>query len=230
MKNVLLLFFLSLFFVNVTEAQETPTLQINAETIIKDTAGTRISLNRFISLMESDQWTFDPKTDANGVMYIQMLPLSENQQNVQVAMEEMESEFHGINLPYFNLIDRDGNLITSETTKGKVVVFNFWFASCPPCIKEVPELNAVYLKYKDRTDIVFAAVTFEKESRIKTFQEKYAFAYPIVGSESDFSQSISRGAYPTNVIVGRDGTIEEYISGGMVGIGKQIEAAIEAAL
>jgi hypothetical protein len=61
-------------------------------------------------------------------------------------------------------------------------------------------------------------------------KKKYTLKYPIVSKDGAFSQAITRGAYPTNVIIKRAGTIQEYISGGMVGIGKQIEAAIEAAL
>ncbi|MFT5678138.1 MAG: hypothetical protein ACI9FY_000676, partial [Patiriisocius sp.] len=36
------------------------------------------------------------------------------------------------------------------------------------------------------------------------------------------AQAVTKGAYPTNVIIKREGTIQEYISGGMGGIGKQI--------
>lgn len=213
-------------------AQEPPqSIQINSQTIIKNPEGDTVTLKDFMSLMDTKEWTIEPKFDASGSQYIQLIKLTQAEQRTMVAMQSQESKsFNGITVPYFNMIDRDGNVIKTDNTKGKVVVFNFWFASCPPCIAEIPELNAVYEKYKGNEDIVFAAITFEKEDKISKFQKKFNLKYPIVAQQGAFSQEISRGAYPTNVIIKKDGTIQEYISGGIRGIGLQIESAIEAAL
>ena len=232
MKLYFLLFLFVISFSSEMLAQGEPQpIQINSQTIIKDPQGNKVTFAIFRSLMESKEWTISPETTPDGEQYIQLVKLSVAEQNSMVAMKSQETNaFNGNTIPYFNLIDRDGNIIKTENTKGKVVVFNFWFASCPPCIKEIPELNEVYEKYKNNDNIVFAAITFEKEEKIARFQERYNLKYPIVGQAGSFSQAITRGAYPTNVIIKRDGSIQEYISGGMVGIGKQIEAAIEAAL
>ena len=233
MKLYFFLFlFLASFSSEIIAQAPSQSIQINSQTIIKDPQGNKVELKDFMTLMDSKEWTIEPRFEENGAQYIQLIKLSEAEQNSMVAMKSSKklNEFNGINVPYFNLIDREGNVIKTDNTKGKVVVFNFWFASCPPCIKEIPELNEVYEKYKNNNDIVFAAITFEKEEKIAKFQKKYNLKYPIVGKEGSFSQAITRGAYPTNVIIKKDGTIQEYISGGMVGIGRQIEAAIEAAL
>ena len=34
------------------------------------------------------------------------------------------------------------------------LIINFWFPSCPPCIAEMPEINSIYRKHKDRLDVV----------------------------------------------------------------------------
>ena len=34
------------------------------------------------------------------------------------------------------------------------LIVNFWFPSCPPCIAEMPEINSIYRKHKDRLDVV----------------------------------------------------------------------------
>lgn len=232
MKPYFLLFLFLASFSSEILAQEAPQpIQINGQTIIKDPQGNTVEFTDFMSLMDSKAWTIAPKADASGAQYIQLIKLSEEEQSSMVAMQSQEANaFNGITIPYFNFIDRDGNIIKTDNTAGKVVVFNFWFTSCPPCIKEIPELNQVYEKYKDNTNIVFAAITFEKEEKITKFQNRYDLKYPIVSQAGSFSQKITRGAYPTNVIIKRDGTVQEYISGGMVGIGSQIEAAIEAAL
>src|SRR5258706_16453591 len=44
-------------------------------------------------------------------------------------------------LPSFKLVTLHGDTINSKQTEGKVVVLNFWFIDCHPCIAEVPGLN-----------------------------------------------------------------------------------------
>lgn len=232
MKNVFLLVVMLFVFSSEILSQHTsPSIKITEQTIIKDPQGNQVALQDFITMMESKEWTLEPKKDPEGTNYIQLHKLSAEEQKItQLSNDAQKLEFNGRTLPYFNLVDLEGNFIKTDNTIGKVVVFNFWFASCPPCIKEIPELNEVFALYKNNDAVVFAAVTFENKAAIDVFQEKYKLQYPIVAQQRAFSQAITRGAYPTNVIVNRDGTIAKYISGGMQGIGKQIEAAIEAAL
>lgn len=230
MKKHFILIVLSLFLVGNAFSQSENALQINENTIIKDINGTQISVNDFVVLMDSKEYTIEPKKDADGTSYVQVVKLSKRQLENNSKLSKRSEEFMGGTLPQFYLFDIDNNVISTQSTEGKIVVFNFWFTSCPPCIKELPELNEVYQKYKDNDDIVFAAITFERLPKIEKFLEKYELQYPIVPQQGGFSQKVSRGSYPTNVIVKRDGTVQEYITGGMNGIGKQIEAAIEAAL
>ena len=211
-------------------AQQPEAIQITNQTIIKDIDGNQISVSDFSILMNSKEYTIEPRKEADGSSYIQVVQLSKSQLQNNEKLSQRAADFNGGTLPKFYLFDWDDNVISTENTEGKIVVFNFWFTSCPPCIQELPELNELYEKYKDNPDIVFAAVTFERVPKIENFLKKYEVKYPIVPQQGGFSQKVSRGSYPTNVIVKRDGTIQEYITGGMKGIGKQIEAAIEAAL
>ena len=139
-------FFALLFIIGFSSAVmaqgEPQPIQINSQTIIKDPQGNKVAFNVFMSLMDSKEWTIEPKADANGEQYIQLIKLSEAEQSTMVAMQSQEEKkFNGNTVPYYNFIDRDGNVIKTDNTKGKVVVFNFWFASWPPCIAEIPELN-----------------------------------------------------------------------------------------
>ena len=72
------------------------------------------------------------------------------QQELQEMMETYQNEsasfdaaLKGKPLPDFVFKDILGNTYTPEDIKGKVVVINFWFMSCAPCIEEMPELNKI---------------------------------------------------------------------------------------
>lgn len=234
MKNVLLLLLFSLFLTSEILAQEQrEPLVINSDTLIKKPDGSIVASSDIMEILESGEWNIKPTTAADGTSYLQLIKLTEAEKEIiktQPKQPMPPSKLKGEPMPYFNIADLEGNVINTENTKGKVVVFNFWFASCPPCIQEIPELNDVYEKYKNNDAVVFAAVTFEQEEKIAQFQEKYNFKYPIIGNEITFSQKITKGGYPTNVVVKKDGAIQEHIMGGMTGIGTLIETAIIAAL
>src|SRR5690554_1666967 len=43
----------------------------------------------------------------------------------------------------FEYVDIYGKKLSSSSLQGKVIVLNFWYPSCAPCLKEIPELNAI---------------------------------------------------------------------------------------
>jgi len=109
--------------------------------------------------------------------------------------------------PPFSFTDMDGNVISSENTKGKVVVLNFWYIGCGPCRAEMPALNDVYASFRNDTNVVFAAVTFDPRANVQSFLSKKAFHWPIVtDAEADIKQFRIR-SYPKSIIIDREGKI-----------------------
>lgn len=47
-------------------------------------------------------------------------------------------------LPAFNLINENGELVSTETLKGKTVFVNLWATWCPPCVAEMPSIESLY--------------------------------------------------------------------------------------
>ena len=118
------------------------------------------------------------------------------------------SDFNGVEIPYFELTDSNGNSITTESVRGKVVVFNFWFTTCPPCIQELPELNELYEKYKDEEDIIFLYLSREKLETIKDYipKDKSLQQLPIYKIVTD-DEFFATSGIPTTFIVNSDGEV-----------------------
>lgn len=103
--------------------------------------------------------------------------------------------------------DIDGVKFDFKADTGKVVVFNFWFINCPPCKKEIPELNELVEKYKQNKDVVFIAIALDDTYALKDFLRAMPFKYNIVGDGRYYAQKYGVKSFPTHVIVGKDGLI-----------------------
>ena len=60
--------------------------------------------------------------------------------------------------------DSKGNTIRFSDYRGKWVVINYWASWCPPCIKELPELNALYRRSKQK-NIILLGVNYDLGSK-----------------------------------------------------------------
>lgn len=111
--------------------------------------------------------------------------------------------------PSFSVVDLKGNKYDSDQLKGSVVVLNFWFIACPPCIREIPDLNDLVQKYKD-DDVVFIALARDSKSKLTKFLAKNNFDYNIVARSKWMSRKFNTHGWPTNIIIDSNGEIVFY--------------------
>jgi len=130
---------------------------------------------------------------------------------VEDAKKEVK-KMKGQKFPDFELTSLEGKNFTSENTKGKYVLFNFWFTSCGPCIEEMPELNELVEEFSDK-DVVFVAPTWNETPRVEKFLNRFQFEYEIVADVKDFCVEMNVRSYPTHFIVNPDGVIEKVMIG-----------------
>ncbi|MXN89851.1 redoxin domain-containing protein [Flavobacterium sp. Sd200] len=108
--------------------------------------------------------------------------------------------------PQFEITDLNGKKWSLKDLRGKIVALNFWFTSCEPCIREIPELNQLVEKYKGK-DIVFLALATDKAAKITTFLEKREFGYTIVHDSFKVSQDYNITSWPTSIVIDKKGII-----------------------
>ncbi len=73
-----------------------------------------------------------------------------------------------------------GSPITFADLKGKYVVMNYWASWCPPCQKEIPELNAFSKKHQN--EVITVAYNFDHltEARLKEEATKAGIEFPLL--------------------------------------------------
>ena len=79
----------------------------------------------------------------------------------------------------FTLTDLKGKPWTLQALHGKVVLVNFWATWCPPCRKEMPDLEALYRKFKGQ-GLVILAISDEDQNRVRPFLAHHQVTYPIL--------------------------------------------------
>jgi peroxiredoxin len=79
----------------------------------------------------------------------------------------------------FTLTDLRGHSWTLRELKGNVVLVNFWATWCPPCRKEMPDLEALYKRFHDR-GLVVLAISDEDEAKVRNYITEKAYTFPIL--------------------------------------------------
>ena len=115
-------------------------------------------------------------------------------------------------LPEGNFLQMiDGSVKSFSDFKGKLLVINFWYINCGPCIIEMPYLNDLVSEYQNE-DIQFLALSFDTVPDIKSFLQKTEFIYEH-GSISRSLMYDFTPVSPGHFIVDKDGIIRDIIIG-----------------
>lgn len=121
----------------------------------------------------------------------------------------------GKQLPDFEARTLSGRMIDSKDLKGKVVVINFWFIECHPCVAELPGLNLLVKEFKN-SNVLFLGITYETKERLDSaFFPKYQFDFDIVPGASYIINKFGPIGYPTTFFIDKHGTINNVIAGGL---------------
>ncbi len=131
--------------------------------------------------------------------------------------------------PDFTLKDLNGKTWTVSELKGKPVVLNFWATWCAPCKFEMPALESVYQKYKDKGLVVLAVdiKTDNGEAAVRKYQQELGMSFPIVMDSTGETENNYRvRAYPTSFFIGKDGKLREVKRGAFMSA-DQIAASVD---
>ena len=114
----------------------------------------------------------------------------------------------------------EGEMIDIGALKGKVLVINFWFISCHPCMAEIKGLNEIVDRYQGRDDVKFISFTLNNQKELdQLFFPKHQFKFEIIADAGTFLlDEIQHGwGYPTTFVVDKAGKIKKIICGGSTG-------------
>lgn len=96
-----------------------------------------------------------------------------------LAMAKLEAADRARQKADFTLTDLQGKSWHLADLRGKVVLVNFWATWCPPCRKEMPDLQALYDQYKDQGFLVLS-ISDEATAKVAPFITERNISYPVL--------------------------------------------------
>jgi len=120
--------------------------------------------------------------------------------------------------PAFDVVALDGTRLDSTALRGKVLVIEYWFTGCEPCVEDISKLNDLVDQFKEK-DVVFIAPTWDNELILRAFLKEHPFRYRIIPNAKDLILAACRDGegnvvVPVRLVIGKDGKIDFTSDGG----------------
>ncbi|MCU0949931.1 MAG: TlpA family protein disulfide reductase [Burkholderiaceae bacterium] len=107
--------------------------------------------------------------------------------------------------------DADGTVQALSQWRGKLLVVNFWATWCPPCVEEMPDLQAARDDYRAR-GVEIIGIGIDNADKIRAFRDRMKLTLPLLvagagGSELGRTLGNQAGALPYTALIDRDGQV-----------------------
>ncbi|HMR92903.1 MAG TPA: TlpA disulfide reductase family protein [Chitinophagaceae bacterium] len=130
----------------------------------------------------------------------------------------------------FTSTDLSGHRIQLQQLKGKIVVLNFWFIQCTPCLREIPELNKLAEDYADTSQVVFLGIALDRKTALDSFLQRTPVQYNIIPSGRPVAALYKIYSYPTHVVLNREGRVIFHSTGYAAGTAYWLRKMIKSVL
>jgi thiol-disulfide isomerase/thioredoxin len=114
----------------------------------------------------------------------------------------------------FDLETLDGSRVRAEDLRGRYVLLDFWATWCPPCVLEIPELNAFHREYAGQADLMAVSIDDLPPGELSAWLQEKEVAYPVALGTEDLARRYGAHGFPFHVLISPDGTILERLTPG----------------
>lgn len=116
----------------------------------------------------------------------------------------------------------NGKTVKLTDLKEKVVLLDFWYRGCYPCLKAIPELIELQEEFKDDLVIIGINDSDNREDVTDYFAYKKVNYFSTYKSEANISKKLKINAFPTTIIINQNGEVVSVESGYQKGTFKKV--------
>ncbi|MFJ6653699.1 TlpA family protein disulfide reductase [Microbacterium sp. NPDC091313] len=119
----------------------------------------------------------------------------------------------------FDGTTESGQEVASSDYAGKVLVVNFWYATCGPCIVEAPRLEQAYTSFAGQAVAFLGVNTYDQAETAASFAKDNDVTYPSVIDVNGgrvklaFAGKAPLNATPTTLVLDQQGRVAARIIG-----------------
>ena len=104
-----------------------------------------------------------------------------------------------------------GEPLTMSAFRGRPLLLNFWATWCPPCVEELPMIEAFWREHAAK-GLQVVGLAIDQPSAVKRFLERQALGFPVGlaglgGTELARSLGNATGSLPFSVFFAADGRV-----------------------
>ena len=128
-------------------------------------------------------------------------------------VEQVEEDINSFENPVtkadfsMNLINSKGEKVKMEQYRGKVIFINIWATWCPPCVAEMPSINAMY-KDIDKEKVEVLMVSFDQKfEKAIQFKDNKKFDFEVYSVDGRIPQMYNTQSIPTTYVVDSKGNL-----------------------
>jgi len=134
---------------------------------------------RKIDATQSVREPASPYLELASLVRYEHVEASLEDEQYRAAMARLEADDRKRERADFSLKDLSGRTWTFSGLRGKVVLVNFWATWCPPCRKEMPDLEALYEQFAGR-GLVILGISDEDAAKVEPFIRERKVTFPVL--------------------------------------------------
>jgi len=140
---------------------------------------------------------------------------------IQVPVERAQASktlslqpYKGVQGLSLEVVDLQGKSVSLRDYQGKVVLLNFWASWCPPCVHEMPSMQALQDKFSPDEFVVLAVNLGESIEQVRAFVAQHQLVFSVaVDASGQAVKAWQVFAYPSSYLIDSDGVIRQALFG-----------------
>ena len=129
--------------------------------------------------------------------------------------------------PNWTLYDTDGKKTSLSQMKGKVVLMDFFFVGCVPCMNTLAPLDKLHEKYKNKHFIILSISDRDSKKLVTAFKKVQRIKNQMYPNGGDVAKLYHITGAPTIYFIDQEGKIASSVVGYSDGFEKQMTAIID---